>query len=115
MNNKRLLFTSFGLLIALSGCVSKINSETSQSESSKISRDGLHQWIGKEVNIQFRRDALGVAAPLPVSPTTSSLNGAKTSISGKLICVDSKGLVIGTERRPTWVPREVILLVEAKL
>lgn len=115
MNQNLLLFTSFGLLIALSGCVSKVNSETSQSKSSDMSRGELHQWIGKRVSVQFRRDALGAAAPVPVSPTTGSFNGAATIVAGKLIKVDSESIVIGPKERPKWIPREVILFVEANL
>ena len=72
----------------------------------------LSQWVGESVRIQFRRDALGAAAALPVSPTTGSINGASTSMVGTLELVDSDAIVVKADNRPRWVPREVILFVE---
>lgn len=80
-------------------------------------RNGLHgtelsQWVGKNVRVQLRGDALGVAAPLTVSPTTGETNGASTAIVGKLLKVHTMSLLVGDEQRPKWIPREVILFVE---
>lgn len=68
---------------------------------------------GKNVRVQFRRDALGAAASLPVPPTTGEINGAATCVVGKLTKAEGNGIVIGPEERPKWIPREVILFVEA--
>lgn len=73
----------------------------------------LAQWVGKNIRVQFRRDALGAGAPLPISPTTGEINGASTTVVGRLIKVESSEIVIGPEERPKWIPREVILFVEA--
>lgn len=70
--------------------------------------------IGKRCSIQFRRDALGAAMDLPVSPTTGGINGAVVQIGGKIVSVTPDWIVIeageGTNR--TYVPRSVILLIE---
>jgi hypothetical protein len=78
-----------------------------------MSTGELRQWAGKNVRIQFRRDALGAAASLPVPPTAGEINGATTCVIGKLMHVERTGLVIGPEEHPKWIPREVILFVEA--
>ena len=69
--------------------------------------------MGKNVRVQFRRDALGAAAALPISPTTGEINGASTTVVGTLIRVEADAIVVDSQGRPKWIPREVILLVEA--
>ena len=73
--------------------------------------------LGKICTVQFRRDALGAAASLPVPPMSEGINGAATSIPGKLksaigdwIVVDPGGADPG---RPTeiWVPKTAVLLI----
>lgn len=84
----------------------------SQPAQIGMSSTELSQWIGKNVSIQFRRDALGAAADLPVPPTTGSINGAQTTVAGKLLKVHASSILIGEEQHPKWIPREVILFVE---
>mgnify|MGYP001447369756 FL=1 len=62
--------------------------------------------------MQFRRDALGAAANLPISPTAGSINGVSTTIVGTLAIVESDAIVVDADNRLKWVPREVILFVE---
>jgi hypothetical protein len=72
--------------------------------------DLLNDKIGTNCTVEFRRgDALGSAAPLPVSPQTRSINGADVAISGKLTAVDSNWIVLDEK---TWVPRSSILLIQ---
>lgn len=78
-----------------------------------MAKGELRQWVGKNVRVQFRRDALGAAASLPIPPMTGEINGAETTVVGHLIKVEGTGIVIGPEERPKWIPREVILFVEA--
>jgi hypothetical protein len=66
---------------------------------------------GKECSIQFRRDSLGAAADLPISPETDSINGATVSLHGTIrsaggdwICIERKGAEI-------WIPKANILLI----
>jgi hypothetical protein len=67
--------------------------------------------VGKLCTIQFRRDALGAAASLPVGPMTDSINGAETSISGKLLRVTTDWLVVERNGKDVWIPQSVVLMV----
>ena len=71
----------------------------------------LSKWIGQNILIQFRRDALGAGRELPISPDTDEINGASTSIVGKLIAVSETSVVIQRKDDPHWVPRETILFI----
>lgn len=68
--------------------------------------------IGENYTIQFRRDALGTAATLPVAPTTMSINGAETSVYGVLAELNEEWVVILGERSVFWIPRSSVLLIE---
>lgn len=79
--------------------------------------------VGKDVIVQFDRAALGTGAALPVSPTTSSINGAETAIYGKLLHVSSDWIQLEV-RRPAssgtlistyWIPRDKVLLIQAQV
>ncbi len=74
--------------------------------------DPAKKLVGKAVTVQFRRDALGGAASIPVSPFTNSINGAETSFTGKVEQVEGSWLVVAFGGKRIWVPREVILAVE---
>ena len=81
------------------------------------SRPLLSEWIGQNVRVQFRRDALGAASNIPISPDTGEINGASTSIIGTLVSVTESEIVIMRSRlsqqaRPHWIPRETILYVK---
>lgn len=66
---------------------------------------------GKNVTVQFRRDALGSAHSLPISPTTDSINGARVSLTGKLIIINEEWVVLDFEKNKHWIPRDAILLI----
>ena len=70
--------------------------------------------IGKPCTIQFRRDALGAAASLPVPPMTGSINGADTSIAGTLKRSTAEWLVIEKSGDEIWIPKSVILLIQQR-
>lgn len=74
--------------------------------------DPAKRLVGKNVTIQFRRDALGGAANIPVPPFTNNINGAETSASGKVEMVEANWLVIQRSGNLTWIPRDVILAIE---
>ncbi len=95
----------------LSGCAKPSPTITTSQEPTNDLE--ISKWIGKTVQVQFRRDALGAAATLPISPTTGSINGAETSIVGILTTVESNAIVVNANNRPKWIPREVILFVES--
>lgn len=67
--------------------------------------------IGATVQVQFRRDALGGAASLPVPPTTSGINGAEVSLSGSLSKVTPRWLVLRIATKDHWISRDSVLLV----
>ena len=71
---------------------------------------------GKTCTIQFRRDALGSGASLPVPPTTNSMNGADVSLDGTFVRATAEWVVIETKgskkEREVWIPKGVILLIE---
>ena len=76
-------------------------------------QDAPKLQAGKRCTIQFRRDALGAGATLPISPMTGSINGAETSISGILKRSSSDWVVIeGHNAREILIPKSVILLIE---
>lgn len=66
------------------------------------------------MKVQFRRDALGAGAALPVPPTTDIMNGAVISISGTLVAVEIDSVVIEIDKKSNWIPRDVILCIESK-
>ena len=91
--------------LLFSGC------KESKSSTEFKSAD-LRKWKTDTVSVQFRRDALGSAHQLPVSPTTSSINGATVSMKGRLIDVGPEAIVLESRGNNHWIPREVILLVK---
>ena len=75
---------------------------------------------GRNCTVQFRRDFLGTARDLPVSPTIGSINGAETSVQGKLTVVTDEWIVLdqtiaaGAQpvERELWIPRDAVLLLQ---
>jgi len=65
--------------------------------------------------VQFRRDALGASAPLPIPPTTGVINGASVNVSGTFRAMDADWVVLtlGTGKE-YWIPRGMILLMEIR-
>jgi hypothetical protein len=68
--------------------------------------------VGKQCTVQFRRDALGVAANLPVPPMAEDINGADTSISGTLKSAAGDWVVLDQSGTEVWVPKTAILLIK---
>jgi len=78
---------------------------------------------GTFCTVQFRRDALGGAANLPVSPTTTNINGATVSLQGELIAVSHDAILLDQvndhyivsdvpQMKRFWIPRSSILSIE---
>lgn len=68
--------------------------------------------LGKQCTIQFRRDALGAAASLPVSPLTGNINGADTTISGTLKSTRGEWIVLDRGGQEIWVSKAAVLLIQ---
>ena len=68
--------------------------------------------VGKHCAIQFRRDALGAGASIPVSPMTDNINGADTMISGTVKNTAGDWVVLDHGGSEVWVPKAVILLIK---
>lgn len=66
---------------------------------------------GTHCTVQFRRDDLGASRELPVAPTTSSINGAEVSVSGRFVRGDEEWIVLTNANQELWIPRPVILLM----
>ncbi|MBW3625455.1 MAG: hypothetical protein KY468_18830, partial [Armatimonadetes bacterium] len=71
--------------------------------------------VGQNVIIQFRRDALGAGASLPVPPTTQEWNGASVYLYGMLRGADAEWLTLEREGKTYWIPRINVLLIEAQI
>jgi len=71
----------------------------------------LTSAIGKPCEVQFKRNALGSAADLPVPPTTGSINSAQVSVSGTIRAVTNKSILIDSGKKAYWIPLDAILLV----
>jgi hypothetical protein len=65
--------------------------------------------------VQLRRDALGSAAPVPVSPETENMNGAEVAIGGTLKRVQADWILIGTEKVEYAIPMRSILCMKFEL
>ena len=83
-------------------------------KSSQAAEQTRRYAVGKNCTVQFRRDALGAAASLPISPNTGSINGAETAVSGTIKQVDGEWFVIERNSRELWIPKTVILMVEVQ-
>jgi hypothetical protein len=66
---------------------------------------------GTQCEVQFRRDALGAAAALPISPQTGSINGAVVALNGKLEKTGVDWIVVSNADGDHLIPMHAILLV----
>ena len=97
------ILTYVGLLGLVCGCNSSPPDEDSL----------LKPRIGTRCRVQFRRDALGTAASLPVSPMTGETNGASVTIDGTLTQVGGRWIVIrDNSSGEFFVSRESVLMLE---
>jgi hypothetical protein len=64
--------------------------------------------IGRNCEVQIRRDLLGTSSNLPVGVDTQNINGAAVALSGKLT-EDSADYVVLTLPEPAMPPREYIV------
>jgi len=72
----------------------------------------LAQYLGQACTVQFKRNALGGGANLPVPPTTGSINGAQVCLGGTLEAVTGNSILIAQPQKRYWIPIDSVLLVE---
>ncbi len=66
---------------------------------------------GKMCVVQFRRDALGAAGTLPISPTTDGVNGAEVSLTGTLKGMSSDWIIITQGTTDHWIAANSVLML----
>jgi hypothetical protein len=71
--------------------------------------------IGQKCVVQFRRDALGSASPVPISPDTGNFNGAELAIGGTLTKARADSILLSTDTGEYLIPMPVILTVNFEL
>ena len=75
--------------------------------------DGPHPPTGRPCRVQFRRDALGQAAPAPLGVVVvGTPAGRAAQLAGVLDQVTPDWLVVRAGRRTYWIARGNVLLVE---
>ena len=99
------LLLAAGLAVLLAAC------GNNSSSKSGLQTTEVAQWVGKNVRVELRRDALGTAS-LPTGVATGGTNSTATAIVGELARLHSISLLIEDGQRQIWIPREVILFVE---
>jgi hypothetical protein len=104
MKKLLLALTSVAALVAVSLLLS--------SKPATAALGSSNPPLGLDCTIQFRRDALGTAASLPVPPLSGAINGADTSLVGKLKSVNGEWVVVERAGGEIWIPKSVVLLVE---
>lgn len=105
----------FGLVAsALCGCNIDVGNAPATGAAAGVPK-ALKEQIGRSCTVQFRRDALGAAAELPVSPTTGTINGAQVSVSGRLESVDRDWVVIKSGSKGLFIPQSTVLMIQVEL
>ncbi len=73
----------------------------------------LDALVGRVCKVQFRRDALGQAAPAPVGPTAAGPGGRAVHLSGTIRSVGDGWLVLERDSATSyWIAQSSILLIE---
>lgn len=72
----------------------------------------LGSLIGRTCSVQFRRDALGMAAGAPLSPTAESSGGRPARLRGTLTAVGDGWITLSADGATYHIPQATILLIE---
>ena len=80
--------------------------------------DALNEKINSNCTIYFNRVALGGTSANIVPVITDETNGARVSMSGKLLKVTPEWVVIAVgnvaDKKMLWVPRNVVLCISTE-
>jgi hypothetical protein len=68
--------------------------------------------LDQQCTVQFKRDALGASANVPIPPGTDEVNGAKISVSGILKTVTSEWIHLVSDKNDLWIPKSSVLLIK---
>ena len=101
------------LLGVMTGCGIQVGGD--DGSAAGISAEMLDIEPETMVKVQFRRDALGAATSVPVSPRTGSFNGAETSLTGKFKRSTGDWIILSDHQRQEheyWIPVHSILHLE---
>jgi hypothetical protein len=71
--------------------------------------------IGQRCVVQFRRDALGSASPVPIGLDTDNINGSEVTIGGTLKRVQADAILITTTKADYVIPMPAILCLRFEL
>lgn len=100
-------------LLPTLACVAALTATLSLTGCEKATAaDSSASLAGKPCTVQFRRDALGAAASLPIPPMTGGINGADTAISCTFKSTRDDWFVVNRAGKELWIPKSVILLIE---
>ncbi len=72
----------------------------------------LSQLVGRSVKVQFRRDALGVAAPAPIPPIGQGPGGRAVHLNGVVRSVTGGWIVLKRDTNTYWIPHAAVLVIE---
>lgn len=68
--------------------------------------------IGEQCEVQFRRDALGAAAELPIPSETNNYNGAEVSLTATLNRATHDWIIVANHQAEYMIPVHAILLLK---
>ena len=74
-------------------------------------RIAAERMVGRQCQVQFRRDALGVASNTGASPTTGEFNGVTMLMYGKLDAALTDSVVLSNDKGTHFIPMHSILII----
>jgi hypothetical protein len=95
--------------VLLAGCETRPTPEQRPTPESRLTIP-----IGSKCVVQFRRDALGAAATLPIPPNTDNYNGAQVSLGGPLKGMSPDWIIIGGGNEDCWIATSSILMLKVE-
>jgi hypothetical protein len=75
-------------------------------------RPEVPELVGRVFRVHLRRDALGLAAPAPLAPDATQVGGRSILLEGVVERADGQWLVLRSDRRLLYIPKEAVLMLE---